>query len=147
METLKLENTKKEYGNYGAAALLAHYIIESKKQSPSDAWDEAINELQCAVKSCPKSTFLGLCKDGWIIGVDTGNYTRSIKNKEYAIEAISLLKGKQILVNQLTPKYLWCRLVSNINANNIRISYNQQMHVLLALWEGGLINADNIVNN
>lgn len=146
MKTLIFENTKKKYGNYGAAALLAHHIIESKNQSPSDAWDNAINQLQCAAKSCPKSTFLSLCEDGWIIDVDRGNYTRSTDNKEYAIEAISLLKSKQISESQLTPKYLWCRLASNIKANNIRISYNQQMHVLLALKAAGLILADNTVN-
>lgn len=43
-------------------------------------------------KGCPKNTFLGLCEEGLVKGISKGKYTKSVKNKEYALKAIELLK-------------------------------------------------------
>jgi hypothetical protein len=43
-------------------------------------------------KGCPKGTFLGLCEEGLVKGIPKGNYTKSVKNKKYAIKAVTVLK-------------------------------------------------------
>jgi len=135
-----MKHTDNKYGNYGEAALKAHNKIKNQQQAPNIAWDEAICELQCAEKPCPKSTFLGLCEEGLIKYVENGNYTHSKKNKIYALEAVSVLKINQIPENDLNPCFLWNSLKKNINPTlQTRIKYNQQMEVVLALWEADLI--------
>jgi len=40
------------------------------------------------VKGCPRGAFLELCEAGMIKGIASGKYTRSKRNKEYAIDAV-----------------------------------------------------------
>jgi hypothetical protein len=82
-------------------------------------------------KGCPKGTFLGLCEEGLVKGVPKGNYTKSIKNKEYALKAIEILK--RAATKRFTPKELWSEL--NLGGKNS----NSQMDVVLALWVNDLI--------
>ena len=82
-------------------------------------------------KGCPKGTFLGLCEVGLVKGIPKGNYTKSIKNKEYALQAVEILK--QVKTKTFTPKELWAEL----NLGDKRS--NSQMDVVLALWNEGLI--------
>ncbi|WP_420865668.1 DUF6979 family protein [Dickeya oryzae] len=42
-------------------------------------------------KSCPLSAFLGLCEDGYIKGIPKGKYTKSYKNKKYAVVAADIV--------------------------------------------------------
>ena len=82
-------------------------------------------------KGCPKNTFLGLCEEGLVKGIPKGNYTKSVKNKEYALQAIAVLKKDTSTF--ISPKELW-------NALNLGDKkHNSQMDVVLALWDKHLI--------
>jgi len=83
------------------------------------------------IKGCPRGAFLGLCEEGPVKGIPTGSYTKSAKNKLYAITAIRLLESGAIAV---TPLELWDLVMPRKN-----ISHNSQMDVVLALWDRGLI--------
>jgi len=100
--------------------------------NPIDAWKnnaEKIypNKPSAKTKSCPKSAFLGLCEEGLVLGVKAGSYTTSLRNKDYAIKALSHLKSNP----NLSEKELWS-LISNIQPNN-------QMTVVKALYSNGYI--------
>jgi hypothetical protein len=56
-------------------------------------------------KPCPKTTFLGLCEAGFVKGIPKGKVTKSVKNKEYAIKAVAVLK--QNTQTTFSPKELW----------------------------------------
>lgn len=105
--------------------------------SPVDAWKNATIEIfgygASQSKSCPKSTFGGLCETGVIKGVATGNYTRSTKNKKYAVNAIKYLKDhKGEIIDQ---DAMW-RYVTN----NSGISHNSQMNVVMSLFNEKLLD-------
>ena len=120
------------YNEYGVVAIEA----AKEKGSPKDNW---LKEVQKAFfdskssqeKGCPKNTFLGLCEEGLVNGIPKGNYTKSIKNKKYAIKAVTVLK--QNTQTTFSPKELWDKLELGDKRSN------SQMDVLLALWEHGLI--------
>jgi hypothetical protein len=124
------------YNKYGEVAIKA----AKEKGNPKDNW---LKEVQKAFfdsessqkKSCPKSTFLGLCQEGLVKGIAKGNYTKSIDNKAYAIEAIKILKGNSKTI--YTPKELWIKTKKELFI--IKKDHNSQMDVVLALWEYGLI--------
>lgn len=82
-------------------------------------------------KSCPKNTFLGLCEEGLVKGIPQGSYTKSVKNKEYALKAAAILK--QNTQTTFSPKELWEKLELGDKR------HNSQMNVVLALWKNGLI--------
>lgn len=122
------------YNKYGLTALKSvqnyrdtYSIIEIWSNSAKEIFDTKSSQE----KSCPKGTFLGLCEAGLIKGIPKGNYTKSIKNKEYALKAVSILKAN--LKKIYTPKELWEKLELGDKRSN------SQMDVVLALWENGLI--------
>ena len=82
-------------------------------------------------KSCPKNTFLGLCEAGLAKGVPKGNYTKSVKNKRYALEVVKVLISNPNKI--FTSKELWEQLELGDK------KHNSQMDVVFALWENGLI--------
>ncbi|QVY67113.1 hypothetical protein [Polaribacter sp. Q13] len=119
---------------YGLTALKA---AQNYKQSDSipEIYARAAKEIfetkSSQDKGCPKGTFLGLCEEGLVKGIPRGNYTKSVKNKEYALQAIEILRWADN--KTFTPKELWTEL----NLGDKRS--NSQMDVVLALWENGLI--------
>jgi len=123
---------------YAQTALLAVELITSKVSfNPADAWKMAsikiFDSLSSQVKACPKNTFLAICETERVKGVQPGNYTRSTKNKEYALKALNLLDNNPALSNEL--KHLW-----EVVQQGKIIKDNSQMDVVLALWNKGLIN-------
>jgi hypothetical protein len=120
---------------YGLTALKS---VQNFKDSYSiiEIWSRYAKEVfdtkSSQEKGCPKNTFLGLCEEGLVKGIPKGNYTKSVKNKEYAIRAVAILKQNKHTT--FTPKELWDKL----ELGNKRS--NSQMDVVLALWEHGLIN-------
>lgn len=82
-------------------------------------------------KSCPKTTYLGLCEEGLVKGIPKGKYTKSVKNKEYALKAIKILK--QNTKTSFLPKELWEKLELKDKR------HNSQMDIVLALWNEKLI--------
>ena len=82
-------------------------------------------------KGCPKNTFLGLCEEGLVKGIPKGNYTKSIKNKQYALEAIDILRNNK--GKTFSPLELWNKVKKELFIN--KKDHNSQMNVVLALWE------------
>jgi hypothetical protein len=119
---------------YGLTALKS---VQNYKDSYAidEIWLRSAKEIfetkSSQEKGCPKGTFLGLCEEGLIKGIPRGKYTRSEKNKNYALKAVSILKNNPNKV--YSPKELWDKL----ELGNKRS--NSQMDVVLALWENGLI--------
>jgi hypothetical protein len=109
-----------------AAATLA-----AKGVNPAPAWDSAAKNAcgspSTAEKPCPRSTFLGLASAGAISGVLPGEYCTSGKNARYALDALELLRADQSLAAR--PTDLWRRVMKGDDKK-----YNQQMHVVVALW-------------
>ncbi len=126
-------------GKYGKTAEMAANLLHTNKVSdPVKAWKIAVAEVfpnskSSQEKGCPRSTFLGLCEDGYVIGAQPGNYTRSEKNKAYALKAVSLLKNDP----ELDAKALWQLVIDNTDKQP-----NSQMDVVTTLWKNKLINLE-----
>ena len=121
---------------YANVALKAVKIVREERISPQEAWSKASslifpNSKSSRDKTCPKNAFLGLCEEGLIEGVNPGSYTKSNKNKHYAIQAIQLLKHNK----QMTEKQLW----DSIEKDDIGKRHNQQMHVVKALFKNDYV--------
>ena len=130
-------------GGFGTAALNAHKLATGKHpQDPSDAWDQATTSIwgggtSSQVKSCPKNAFLGLCAAGMVKGVASGKFTRSRKNKKYAVKAADMLKVNSSLVS-LGEKGLWQKVMKSFGEPVDKV-HNQQMDVVLTLFQNKLI--------
>jgi len=123
---------------YGEAAVTAAQMVSlGRAKHAPDAWNFAVKSifpgrLASQRKGCPRGAFLGLCESGLIKGVPGGSYTRSLLNKQYAIDAVKFLRKRPALANE--PNQLW-RLVIGPTAK----VENAQMSVVIALWQQGLI--------
>lgn len=128
-------------GKYGQTAKIAtELLIANQTNGPVKAWNVATiqvfpNSISSRNKGCPKNSFLGLCEAGYIINVMPGNYTRSEKNKDYAIKAISLLRDN----HRLTEAELWKLVIDESDKK-----HNYQMDVVKTLWDNKYINQKNI---
>lgn len=122
----------------GIIALEATRIInESNEVTPRQAWLKTAKNYSptsqsSQIKSCPMSTYLGLCEEGLVKGVPAGKYTRSSKNKAYALRAIKLIRQDPNLLD--TPK----ELILAASYGKMQ-SLNGQIDVISALWKAGLI--------
>ncbi|MFG6667312.1 DUF6979 family protein [Halomonas sp. HNIBRBA4712] len=101
----------------------------------NDAWGESAQEIfpdqeASRKKGCPRSAFLGLVEEGMIREVEAGKHLRSNVNKQHALDAVKLLKAEPGLAQ--SPAQLWQRVIYPTPKK-----YNQQMHVVVALWENG----------
>jgi hypothetical protein len=119
---------------YGECAIRATKKLTANTcKNPMDAWNLAISELtdsrSVRDKSCPRNAFLGLCEAGLIRGVERGRSTKTTKNKEYALNALQVLRQNP---RPFKPLELWQ------NIGN-RIAHNGQMDVVLALWGRDLL--------
>ena len=125
-------------GKYGDAAIKANKVLlAGLAKSPSEAWSYAVKEIfplsvSLQNKGCPRTTYLGLCEEGLIKGVPPGKYTRSSKNRGYAIDAVKLLKEEPVLADD--PELLWSKVV-----RGERKVSNNQMDVAIALWKEDMI--------
>ena len=123
---------------YGAAAQLAAEIMnEDRVEQPREAWAFAVrrvfpNSLSSQRKSCPRDAFLALCQAGAVQGVPAGAYTKSIRNREYAIRALHALRADPGLIND--PAGLWRRATGGEGTR-----HNSQREVVRALWLAGQI--------
>lgn len=126
-------------GKYGESAIMAvKRYRDGQAKSLLDAWEQATlhffsNTLSGQRKSCPKGAFLGLCEEGLVKGIPPGEYTISADNKRYAVDAVALLRRNPSLAQNRAA--LW-RAVMRGKAKE----RNQQMDVVVSLWDRGLIN-------
>ena len=123
--------------DYGDAAVHAARACQTQRAvDPVAAWEAAVQihlrTEEGRKKSCPKSTFLGLCEEGLIKGVPVGNYTRSKDNKAYAIQAVRLLAKQPYLADD--SHALWKAIMAGVTKKS-----NSQMDVVIALWRDGLV--------
>lgn len=126
---------------YAKASLLAvNHHIQSDVNDIVKSWDMAMMKIfptqkPSREKGCPKSTFLGLCEVGYVKGVPQSKYLvkNNSLNKDYAIQAIALLKQNPHLANSSSKK-LWELVI-----NGVSKTPNSQMDIVLALWNNKLI--------
>ncbi|BGE85953.1 MULTISPECIES: DUF6979 family protein [Methylosinus] len=124
---------------FGQAACQAATELRLGSQlTPRKVWQQVISRLSekksIQDKGCPRGAFLGLCEEGQIQGIParaTGSYTKSKLNKNYAIRAIKILRDNPRLVND--PAILWSKVCG------IKKAHNNQMDVVISLWNRGLI--------
>ncbi|MEH7112467.1 hypothetical protein V7124_08790 [Neobacillus niacini] len=126
-------------GKYGQAAVDAASLVSTNPLvTPRDAWNLATTEIfgkgtSSQLKGCPRSTFLGLCEEGYIKGVAPGNnHLKSTKNKEYGIKAVALLKKDPSLVEDVSQ--LWYKVVEG----EVKV-HNSQMDIVVTLWNSNLL--------
>ena len=128
---------------YGNSALLAMKLITSNQaQGPGDAWETGTTSVfgkgsSSQVKSCPRDAFLGLCEAGLVRGVTSGQYTRSTKNKAYAVKAAKMIKAQPSLSGKGEID-LWRKVMHALGESPAK-TYNQQMDVVLTLFQNGFI--------
>jgi len=121
------------YNKYGLASIEAVKLLnEISTLNPEEAWDIATQKIfgkgtPSQTKPCPRSTFLAMCETGRLKGIKPGIYTRSQKNKNYALYAINLLEENSKLASN--KKDLWHLIPGCENK-----TYNSQMDVVLSLW-------------
>jgi len=126
-------------GKYGEAAVLATQLYQAGSvHSPKEAWENAVkkmfpNSASSQKKSCPRGAYLGLCQDGLVRRIPPGQYARSVKNKHYAVEAVSLLATKPYVA--WDEDALWAEVMKGETK-----VHNSQMDVVLGLWKGQMLN-------
>ena len=120
-----------KYGQTAVKAVQNYKNSYSITEIYSRAAKEIFDTKSSQEKGCPKGTFLGLCEEGLVKGIPKGNYTKSVKNKEYALQAVQILKRSP--TKTFTPIELWLAL--NLGDKKS----NSQMDVVLALWNNNLI--------
>jgi hypothetical protein len=98
------------------------------------AWKDAAAEVfaeenpSSEKKGCPKCVFLGLAGVGLIKGISPGQYTRSVENRNYAENAVRLLREDASWSDRLDE--LWSQVAETAGKK----TPNGQMEVILALW-------------
>jgi len=123
---------------YGIAAVEAARLHTRRlARSPQDAWEQASSKLFSKGtpgqrKGCPRNAFLGLCEEGLVKGIEPGDYTRSQKNKRYAVDAVAILQRRPSLAGN--QNRLWSEVLADEHKK-----HNSQMDVVIALWNAGLI--------
>ncbi len=128
---------------YGQAALEAtQRVVSGRTADPRSAWDLATarvfgSSASSQEKCCPRNAYLGCCEDGLVRGVPRGSYTRSAKNKTYAVTAVDLLKRNPSTLT-LSEMDLWRLVLKHLNVATDKTP-NDQMDVVLSLFRQGLI--------
>lgn len=125
---------------YGVVAVRAVQLLRERNVEPLTAWKTVATEVFGAGtwsqrKGCPKNAFLGLCEAGVVRGIVKGRYVEksgSQKNKNYAIQAVQILRDKPKLADDKLG--LWREVL-----NGAEMSHNSQMDVVLSLWNNNLI--------
>lgn len=124
---------------YGEVAVRAVKELNAHSfWTPDAAWKRAAAEVfprgeSSRDKLCPRNAFLGLCEEGLVKGVSAEDYSAGVENKNYAIEAVRLLRANPQLAD-CSPAELW-KLVMRGRDKKA----NSQMDVVLSLWHAGYI--------
>jgi hypothetical protein len=125
-------------GKYGQAAEIAAKLLAGRTAlSPRAAWVATVTQLfphsvSSQTKGCPRDSFLAICELGVLRNVAPGTYTRSVKNKGYAIRALTALRRDSALSKDETR--LW-----QIATKGAQKAPNSQMDVVATLFRNGFI--------
>jgi hypothetical protein len=79
----------------------------------------------------PRGACLGLCEEGLVKGISTGDYSSSKDNKAYAVRAVALLAAAE---QHWSRSALWQAVTDGVDRTE-----TGQIDVVLALWNNGLI--------
>jgi len=124
---------------YGRAAVNAvKYVIEGTIDDPREAWDKGIKDEtdshESINKGCPRAAFLGLCEEGKVKGIPSGDYTSSKKNKRYTLVGLKKLQKKPHLADNKAD--LWSEVMDRLGKSKKEA---EQMDVLTKLWKEDLL--------
>ncbi|MGL4801614.1 MAG: DUF6979 family protein [Cetobacterium sp.] len=107
---------------------------KQKEINLGNLWKEKCKENEfkeaSIKKGCPRLAFIGLCENNLIKGIEIKNSDKESLNKNYAVEAVKVLKNNK---KNYTSKELWEEI------GNKDKTHNRQMDIVLALWEKGMI--------
>ncbi len=103
--------------------------LYGKALTPAERWQDAVKKLYPTAiaarkKKAPREAFLGLCEAGLVKGIVAGSYGAPGRNKDYAVEAVRLLKAG----THQTVSQLWTAVSDGVE-------HVSQMDVVLALWK------------
>ena len=121
---------------YALIAIGAVVLAREEDIDPTNAWKKVADEIfkdskSSRDKGCPRGAFLGLCEEGAVKGIKPGNYTKSLKNKSYALKGLELiLKNNKLSEN---PKLLWDLVVNEDKRSN------SQMEIVCELYKHNLL--------
>ena len=129
---------------YGKTAVAAALVAQRGKIKPPEAWkletEKIFTGKSSQSKGCPRDAFLGLCEEGYvkkIPSVPSGEYTDSNSNKSYATCAIKLLCEDESLKENISC--LWRQVMCEVD-EDVKKVHNNQMNVVIALWDNDLID-------
>lgn len=123
---------------FGETAIEATKLCRNDEvDSPMTGWKKAasINFPQSQSsqeKGCPRSAYLGLCENGLVRDIPSGDYLKAGPklNKQYAISAVDILRQQPHLTDSNAD--LWEKACGEIGK-----THNSQMDVVIALWKNG----------
>ena len=117
---------------YGKTAILATDLYRNRQvNSPQEAWGKALAEIDD--KDCPRCAYIDLCNQGFIRDIPHNADVKHGKNGNYAIIAINLLQNQPTLANNISA--LWREVLKKAEIKSK--AHNQQMDVVVALWNNG----------
>jgi Ribonuclease G/E len=132
-----------QVAQYSIVATRAAQLLEQKiEANPEKAWANAAKEIirkskKSQEKFCPKLAFIGLCEKGLIQGFERNpEATPDRENKKYAIKAVEILQQH----GNINKDELWDMVTDEFG--KIGLKHNEQMDVVVALWENGWIKKE-----
>ena len=104
--------------------------------NPEARWESAMEKLYptssaARRKAGPRGAFLGLCEEGLVKGIPTGDYASSKDNKACAVRAVALLTAAE---QHWSRSALWQAVTDGVEK-----AETGQIDVVLALWNNDLI--------
>jgi hypothetical protein len=133
---------RKQIPMYGYTAIYATQLLHGKRVSdPEEAWNQSaralITSTSSRFKSCPMTTFRGLCDLGLIRDVPPATHqVKPMLNNDYTRAALKLLESHPEVT--YTPKTLWEQTLAAMQLPADR-RHNEQMTVICTLWDEGLL--------
>jgi hypothetical protein len=124
-------------GIYGKTAIDAVKLMRQKiKYTSIEAWKKAIvfntTSEESRKKGCSRAAFIGLCEEGYILGIPASNTKTISKNSKYATEAAKYLIENT--PNKITINELWQKIEEPKPLNE-----NGQMQIVIALWQNKIL--------
>jgi hypothetical protein len=115
-------------------------LFVNKNQTLNDYSDKIASQVPkyskaTKTKECPKETFLALCETGAVLGIPPGIYCRSEDNRKYALTALTILRKN--CNYHYSPTELWQEVCQQLGI--LSKEHNQQMDIVLALWNEGFL--------
>jgi hypothetical protein len=122
-------------GPYGEAAVKAVNLLVRKKVAiPAEAWRQAVSgkgiRRPGQKSASARGAFLGLCEEGYVRGVPSGDYSGAARHKAYAV------KAAQFLTNGHQPDKgaLWASVVNRLRRDYERSSQHEGVAEFSESW-------------